>query len=107
MYDGGSCFRLKKWFPNDGAPSPKIVGNKINNEHFFLRDSCCVPRPWDFSSGIVAVSFFSELVLLGDVLSFHIEKPKTKKWCTFIVARDKMQPEEASHCLLRDDLLLP
>ena len=79
-YDRGSTFRLK-CFLNDGAPSPKIVENKI----FFLHDSRRVPSPWDIF--IQQEFYFCSITFLGEVYSSQVEQPQQKKWCTSIVAR--------------------
>ena len=48
----------------DGAPYPKIVGNRT----FFLLilNSRRVPRPWDFSSGLRRSFYFSPNQFLGE-----------------------------------------
>ena len=43
------------FFLNDGE---LLIPKSSEIRHFyFLHDSCRVPRPWDFSSGIIAVFF--------------------------------------------------
>ena len=59
-YDRGSPFRLKyflnvSWLLNQKSSEISSI--------FFLGDSCCVPRPWDFSSGTrSSFSFFLQEV---------------------------------------------
>ena len=49
-------FLCVKKIMNDGAPYPKLVGNW---SFFFPRDdSRRVPRPWDYSSGILVSKEF-------------------------------------------------
>ena len=48
-------------------------------EIFLLHYSRCVPtvsRPWDFSSGIIAVLVFSKISFWGEVLSLRTEEPQ-------------------------------
>ena len=46
-----STFRLE-WFPNDGAPKPKIVRNTT----FLSQVSRRSPKPWDFPPGSIFIS---------------------------------------------------
>ena len=58
-----------------GLLNPKFVGNRP----LFLHDSCCVPKPWEFSSGTQYNFFFSQINhFLEEVLNSQTEKPHKK-----------------------------
>ena len=70
-YDRGIPFFGEKIFL---SPKSSETG------HFVFHDSRRVPRPWEFSSGIIAVLIFSESVFaLEKVLSSQIDKPQKEK----------------------------
>ena len=68
-----------------------ISSKKITHlGHFFAWFSRCVPRPWNFSSGMYNTSsfvFFLPNQHLGEVLSSQIEETSENTWCNSIVAR--------------------
>ena len=49
-----------------GIVNPKIAGKNVGVHPFFLHDSRCVPKPWDFSSSVYEYNkqfyFFSKSV---------------------------------------------
>ena len=79
--DGGSTFRLK-WFMNDATPlNPK--SSEIG--HFFLCEFRRVLRDGDFSSGMIAVLFFSpNQFFVVEVLNSQREGTSEETWCTSI-----------------------
>ena len=75
-----ALFRLKCFLDDGEFLNPKSSGKKKIIGHFFLHGSLvrCVPRPWNFSSGVRRSFFLSSNQFLGDVVSSRITEPRKK-----------------------------
>ena len=85
-YDRGKgSFRLKKWFLNDGAPEPKIVGNRPFLH--FLHDSRCVHRPDEIVHSVQVAVYFSlykPVFWQGSQAPKMRKTSKERKWCALL-----------------------
>ena len=74
-----------KRFLKDGAPQPKIVGNRLV---FGMILVVYVPyRPWEVSSGRGSFFFSPNQFFFGRVLELLNRETSENMWCISIVAR--------------------